>query len=105
MKTTFLALALMFAVPFFALCQSETDKELEKELKDVKQEVKEIFKDLEDERIFAKVDSIFEARWPELEAEIGEAWKKAEPKVEEVEAKIEEIADEIIHEVRGKKIM
>ena len=102
MKTTLLALAFMLAIPFWVVCQSETDKELEKELKDVKQEVKDIFKDLEDEHLFAKVDSILELRWPALESEIEEAWGKAEPKVEEVEAKIEQIADDILKEVKSQ---
>lgn len=102
MKTTMLALIFLFALPFIGFSQNETDKELKDEVDEVKREVQEIFKDLEDERIFARVDSILNARWPELEAQIEEAWQKAEPKIEEVEARIEEIADEIIKEVEGE---
>lgn len=98
MKTTILSLLFLFALPFFALAQD--DKQLEDELKDVKLKIEQIFKDLEDQRVFQKADSVFQARWPELEAEIEDTWEKTEPRIEEVEAKIEQIAEEILKEMK-----
>lgn len=98
MKTTILFLLFLFALPFFALAQ--TDKELEEEINDVKVKIEQIFKELEDQRVFQKADSILQARWPELEAEIEDSWEKAEPKIEEMEAKIEQIAGEILREMK-----
>lgn len=98
MKTTFLSLLFLFALPFFAFAQD--DKQLEDELKDVKLKIEQIFKELEDQRVFQKVDSVFQSRWPELEAEMEDAWEKAEPKIDEVERQVEKIAEEILKEMK-----
>jgi chaperonin cofactor prefoldin len=101
MKTTILSLLFLFALPFFA--QAQDEKQLEGELKDVKLKIEQIFKDLEDQRVFQKVDSVFQARWPELEAEMEDAWEQAEPKIEEVEQQVEKIAEEILKEMRVER--
>lgn len=99
MKTILVSLLFLFALPFVTQAQTQ-DAELEKELKDVKYKIEQIFKELEDQRVFQKVDSVFQARWPELEAEIEDTWEKTEPKIEEVEARIEQIATEILKEMK-----
>ncbi|MCB9284996.1 MAG: hypothetical protein H6563_13040 [Lewinellaceae bacterium] len=100
MKTTLFSLAFVLAIPFLSTAQTDPDKELKDELKDVKRKIEQIFKDLEEEDIFGKVDSVFQQRWPEVEAELEDAWRKAEPKIDEVGRKIDEIADEIVKEVK-----
>jgi predicted nucleic acid-binding Zn-ribbon protein len=101
MKTILLSLLFLFALPFFAAAQAD-DKTLNDDLKNVKEEIRQLFKDLENERIFARMDSVLQERWPQIEAELEDAWQKTEPKIEEAGEQIAEIAEEIWREVTGK---
>ena len=101
MKTIFLSLTLLLSLPFFAVAQAD-DKTLDDDLKNVKEEIRQLFKDLENERIFARMDSVLQERWPRIEAELEDAWQKAEPRIEEAGDEIARIAEEIWQDVTGK---